>query len=314
MIEKLKKILREDQILSSKNDLLFFDIDASLIDGESFFVLRPESKEEIQNIVVLAKRYDFSITIRGSGTSLSGNSTPNKNIVLDMSYFNKIKIVNTKEKWIEVESFVNVYDINKVLESKNLFFPIVSKSQKVASVGGMISTNATGIYSYKYGNIGLFVEGLEYIDGTGKIFYINENNSFKDLIESEGCFGIITKARLKLVEKINKKEIKEFSFLSAKDVVKKIEDLKKNVYFDKILNVEFISKAASIDNRYYLLVVYDVSNVETKIEQSSKFEIIKNKFKKVLNYEVNEKKSNYPWDYVDYEQKNLILKKYRIRF
>lgn len=312
MIEKLKKVVREDQILSSHDDLVLFNYDSSLLEGNSAFVVRPENSYEIQNIVALAKRYDFSITIRGSGTSLTGASTPENNVVLDMSYFNKIKVVNTKEMWIDVEPYVTVDQINNVLSSRGLFFPVIPSTQSVASIGGMVATNAGGSYSYKYGRMNKFVEGLEYIDGSGKIFYLNENNSFKDLIGSEGCCGIITKIRLKLVEVIKQSAMFYDTFLSAREMIKKMESLENDSYSDNILGIEFISKFTSDDNRYHLFVEYDLTtlNLEHKQEDIEKNKIneLKNKFKKILGFELTQSKSIYPWNYDDVVQIKKLKK------
>jgi len=91
MFEKLYTIFRKDQILTSKEDLLLFNYDASFYEGSALCVVRPESLEEIRDLVLLCKRYKLNITPRGSGTSLTGASTPINSIVLDMSFFNKIK-------------------------------------------------------------------------------------------------------------------------------------------------------------------------------------------------------------------------------
>lgn len=274
MLDKLSKIFRTDQILISKQDLSLFNYDASNYEGDSLAIVRPESIEEIRDLILFAKRHDFTITPRGSGTSLTGASSPTGTVVLDMSYFNKIRAINQQEGWAEVEPYVTVDRLNAFLSKESFFFPINPSSHMVASLGGMAATNASGSYSYRYGAMKEWIIGLEYVDGTGKTYYVDENNSFRDMIGSEGCFGIITKLRLRLTKKIEKIAMGYYRFSNMKALLGKMTLLEAGEHNARILAMEFISRSAYISNPGYdLLVEYDISDyILSESEEKKYFE------------------------------------------
>ena len=122
---------------------------------------------------------------------------------------------------VKVEPGVVYEKLNEVLKRESLFFPpSPGGSSDVATIGGMVSTNASGIYSVKYGGTKDFVLELELIDGTGKYHRLG-NRAIKrssgynliDLISgSEGTLGVITSVTLQLrgIPEGNRKAAFEF--------------------------------------------------------------------------------------------------------
>ncbi|MDF1544691.1 MAG: FAD-binding oxidoreductase, partial [bacterium] len=98
-------------------------------------------------------------------------------------------------------------DLNDRLKRDGLFFPpSPGGSGDVASIGGMVSTNASGIYSVKYGGTKEYVLALEIVTGTGELMTLGNRaikrssgyNLVDLLVGSEGTLAIITKITLRL--------------------------------------------------------------------------------------------------------------------
>jgi FAD/FMN-containing dehydrogenase len=308
MFEKLNKIFREDQISFSKKDTAFFNYDASQYEGSAMCVIRPDSLEQIRDLINLSKRLKFTITPRGSGTSLTGSSTPTGSILLDMSSFNKVKTINIQDGWVEVEPYVTADQLNAILSPRGFFFPIILSSHNAASLGGMAATNASGSYSYRFGRMSDWVLGMEYVDGAGRVYYINENTNFPDLIGSEGCFGVITRLRLKITKKIEKLAMGYYRFTNLKKMLDKLSRLEKGEFGQRIVAEELISKSAHITNpAYELMIEYDVSDLifeKETILKKSFFDFLKKTLKE-KEFKETKENSKYPWSIYGEDIQNL---------
>lgn len=298
MFEKLQKIFRPDQVSVSAQDSSFFNYDASRYEGSALCVVRPDSTEQIRELILLGKRLNFTITPRGSGTSLTGSSTPTGSVLLDMSYFNRIRVINLQDGWVEVEPYVTVDQLNSILSQKGFFFPVIPSSHNAASLGGMAATNASGSYSYRYGTMNDWVVGMDYFDGTGRAYYISENTHFKDLIGSEGCFGVITKLRLKITKKPEKIAMGYYRFTNLKKLINKLNNLEKSEFSQRMIAAEFISRSAYTTNpAYELMIEYDISDLELEKEPLVKktFFDIFTKRDKETELKTTSESSRYPW-------------------
>ena len=93
----------------------------------------------------------IAVTPRGGGTGTNGQSLTD-GIVVDVSrHMNRILEINVEQRWVRVEAGVVKDQLNKALKAAGLFFaPELSTSNR-ATIGGMISTDASGQGSCTYG-------------------------------------------------------------------------------------------------------------------------------------------------------------------
>ena len=134
-------------------------------------VIFPKGEKDIQLALQTASRDPFlSLTFgpRGGGTGTNGQSlTPG--IVVDLSrYMREILEINVEEGWVRVQTGVIKDQLNDFLKPYGFFFsPDLSTSNR-ATIGGMISTDASGQGSLVYGKTSDHVLGLTtyLVDGT----------------------------------------------------------------------------------------------------------------------------------------------------
>ncbi len=114
-------------------------------------VIYPKDEQDIQNILLFAKRNNLSIIPRTAGTSLAGQSV-GKGIVMDTSrYMNQILEINVKERFAWVQPGVIRDDLNALLKKHGLFFSPITSTSNRAMIGGMVGNNSSGTTSIKYG-------------------------------------------------------------------------------------------------------------------------------------------------------------------
>jgi len=201
--------------------------------------------------------------------------------------------------------------LNSILKNKGFYFPFESDN-KVATLGGLVSTGYVSKYCFRYGNLDDYVLGMEYIDGTGKIFYVNENNSYKDIIGSEGSLAIITKLRLKIVASVKKRSYGRYYFQSIKELLKKLDDIKKGEFSSRILSIYFVSKSVYVSNqKYSLFVEFDTTGISLDDEISKGSNLIlktKSIVKRALGF-VIDNTEKYPWNVLEVEKVDEELSK-----
>ncbi len=180
--------------------------------GTAAALVFPESTEEVSAVMKYAYANDIPVTPRGAGTNLVGSTVPHGNgIILDLSLMNRVLEIDEDTFTAVVEPGVVLQDFQKLVESKELFYP-PDPGEKTATIGGNISTNAGGMRAVKYGVTRDYVRGLELVLADGRVITAGTKNvkdasglSLKHLIiGSEGTLAVITKCILKLVPKPEK--------------------------------------------------------------------------------------------------------------
>jgi glycolate oxidase len=171
-------------------------------------VVRPDSAEQIAEILRLANRERIPVTPRGAGSGLSGGAVPlHGGIVLLMDRMNHILEVDRENMMAVVEPGVVTNEINEVIEDEGLFFAGYPMSLETCYVGGNVAENAGGGKAVKYGVTGRYITGLEMVTPAGEIVRLGGKlvkdvtgyNLIQLMVGSEGTLGVFTKIVLKLM-------------------------------------------------------------------------------------------------------------------
>ena len=168
-------------------------------------VMWPISKAEISEILRYANQNLIPVTAWGAGTSLEGNPIPVfSGLVLDFSLMNHILEIRETDFQADVEPGVVYQDLNKKLRHKGLFFP--PDPGTMATIGGMIANNASGLRTVYYGSTRANILRLTLVLANGDIIETGRRSaktaSGYDLVNlfvgSEGTLGIVAEATVRL--------------------------------------------------------------------------------------------------------------------
>lgn len=182
----------------------------SKINKLSDMVFYIESEEETQKLIHLALRHNVCLVPYGGGTSVSNalkipDHEKRMVVTVDTRRMNKIESIKEKDRRITVEAGITGKQLEELLKEKGFTVGHEPDSIEFSTLGGWISTNASGMKKNRYGNIEDIIENVTMITPKGVVEQVKPItrasigiNPQNILLGSEGNFGIITKATLKL--------------------------------------------------------------------------------------------------------------------
>lgn len=204
----LAKIVGDKNVITEDLECLCYSRDMSVHVGKPEVIVFPSTAEEISKILAFANEKKIPVTPRGAGTSVTGAILPLKGgILIDMNRMNIIKEIKPEDRYIVVEPGVICQDVNNALKSYNFFLPPDPGSSSICTVGGMVSTNASGVRAIKYGTTKDYVLALKVVLADGKIVRTGtkapKTSSGYDLtqlfVSSEGTLGVITEITFRII-------------------------------------------------------------------------------------------------------------------
>ena len=146
--------------------------DASVYRELPYGVAYPESVEDIQELLQIARERQTHLIPRAGGTSIAGQVV-GSGIVVDISkHWNHILEINPEERWARVEPGVVRDELNIALKDYGLFFSPETSTSNRCCIGGMFGNNSCGTHSLVYGSTRHHVIAAKGIlsDGTKEIF------------------------------------------------------------------------------------------------------------------------------------------------
>jgi FAD/FMN-containing dehydrogenase/Fe-S oxidoreductase len=146
-----------------------YSTDASIYRVVPRCVVVPCDAADVVTVVKYAAAKGISISARGAGSGLAGESLCS-GIVFDMTrYMNKIIGVSENGHTVVCEPGVVLDDLNSALSEYGRKIGPDPSSSNRATVGGCVANNATGAHSLQYGYIGDYIESIEAVLDDGSL-------------------------------------------------------------------------------------------------------------------------------------------------
>jgi FAD/FMN-containing dehydrogenase len=175
-------------------------------------VARPESVEEVVELLRQATTDRTPVTCAGGQTSTTGASITDRGILLSLRSLDRISPIDEATKTIRVEAGALVGEIKRAVATSGLLFAPDPTSEEESTIGGAIACNASGARTFKYGATRKHVQALKVVLANGELMEFRRTNLEKNtvgyafahdpidwFIGSEGTLGTVVEAELALL-------------------------------------------------------------------------------------------------------------------
>lgn len=189
-----------------------YETDASGLHLLPDLVARPESIDDVRELVRKAASDRIPITCAGAQTSTTGASITDTGMLLSLRSLDRISVPDEKVRTITVEPGALVGEIKRTAAAAGLLFAPDPTSEEESTIGGAIACNASGARTFKYGATRRHVRALKVVMASGDLMEFRRSDLEKNtvgyafahdpidwFIGSEGTLGIIVEAELSLL-------------------------------------------------------------------------------------------------------------------
>lgn len=209
LIKEFEQLVGKENVFSSEADRQSYAYDAAVLKPMiPSLVVRPTEVEQLGQVVKRCYEEGIPMTVRGSGTNLTGGTIPDcsDTIVILTTGLNKILEINTEDLYATVQPGVITAKFAAVA-AKGLFYPPDPGSMSVSTIGGNVAESSGGLRGLKYGTTKDYVMGMEVFANTGDLVKTGSRtvkcatgyNIAPLLVGSEGTLAVTSKVTLKLI-------------------------------------------------------------------------------------------------------------------
>ncbi|OBG60422.1 MULTISPECIES: FAD-binding oxidoreductase [unclassified Mycobacterium] len=208
MLRSLAEVVGSNHVVTDPDVLAGRSVDhTGRYRGRASALVRPGSAEQAAEVLRVCRDAGSHVTVQGGRTSLVAGTVPeHDDVLLSTERLHALDPVDTVERRIQVGAGATLAAVQRAAGVAGLLFGVDLAARDTATVGGMASTNAGGLRTVRYGNMGEQVVGLEVALPDGSLLRrhsrVRRDNTGYDLsalfVGAEGTLGVITALELRL--------------------------------------------------------------------------------------------------------------------
>ncbi len=180
------------------------------LDRVADLVVWPESTADVKGLIALAVQHNVCLVPYGGGTNVSNAlllpaHEDRKIVSVDMRRMNGVLSIDPQNLTARVQAGITGSDLEQALQTQGYVAGHEPDSMELSTLGGWISTNASGMKKNRYGNIEEIVERITLVTPKGEVSHLDTGPRRSAGIQprnltfgSEGNLGIITEATLNI--------------------------------------------------------------------------------------------------------------------
>jgi FAD/FMN-containing dehydrogenase len=226
LLSALQAVLGPKGLLTDPGDIAPALADwRGLYQGASPAIIRPGTTQELAAAVRLCAQARIAMVPQGGNTSMVGGATPDESgqqVVVSLARLNRIRAIDPVDMTMTVEAGLVLKAAQDAAAGVNCLFPLSLGAEGTATIGGVLSTNAGGNTTVRYGNARELMLGLEMvlpdgqvIDGLRALRKDNTGYALRHLfVGAEGTLGFITAAVLRMFPRARENEV---AFCAVRD-------------------------------------------------------------------------------------------------
>ncbi len=196
--------------------------------GSTPVLVKPSSTQEAATAMGVCAGLGLAVTPQGGNSGLVNGGVPYGEVLISLKRMNRVREVDVLNDAMTLEAGVILTHAQNVAAENGRLFPLSLGAEGVATIGGLISTNAGGVAVLRYGMMRDLVMGIEAVLPDGRVWNglrgLRKDNTGYDLkhlfIGAEGTLGVVTAATLKLFPQ---PAVKETAWVTVEAPAKAVE-------------------------------------------------------------------------------------------
>src|SRR5690606_1675435 len=169
--------------------------------GSPGLVLRPATAEQVAEALTYARKQDVPIAVRSGGHGISGRSTNDGGIVVDLRALNTVEVLDRERRLVRVGAGARWGDVAQALSPHGL--AISSGDYGDVGVGGLATAGGQGFLARSYGLTLDHVVGADVVLADGRIVRADADHHpdlFWGLRGAGGNLGVVTSLDIEAAE------------------------------------------------------------------------------------------------------------------
>lgn len=161
--------------------------------GSPAIIVRCRSNEDVAAAIRFAREQSLTLSVRSGGHSMAGLSTNDGGLVLDISYFNQVDVIDSAQHIVRIGAGARWGDAAKALDANGL--AISSGDTNSVGVGGLTLGGGIGWMVRKYGLTIDSLEAAEIVLADGRFLRVSKSEHpdlFWAIRGGGGNFGVVT--------------------------------------------------------------------------------------------------------------------------
>lgn len=232
--EQLRGIVGDDGVIVQAEELLPYECDGLTIARVlPSAVVFPRDTAQAAAVIRVLNAREVPFTSRGAGTSLSaGTLAMRSSVMICTSRMNRILDVDLRNRQMRVQAGVINLRVTEAVAADGWFYAPDPSSQPACTIGGNVAYNSGGPHTLKYGVTVNHLLGVTMVTPDGEI--VETGGEAEDPIGydltgvicgSEGTFGLITEAILRLMPAAEAQRTMLAVFDAVPDAINCVSDL-----------------------------------------------------------------------------------------
>ncbi len=175
--------------------------------GTASALVRPGSADEVAAVLRSCRDAGICVTVQGGCTSLVAGTVPeHEDVLLSTERLTDVGAVDIAARRVRVGAGASLAAVHRAAGAHGLLFGVDLAARDSATIGGMVSTDAGGLRTVRYGTMGASVLGLDVVLPDGSVIRrhsaVRADNTGYDLaalfVGAEGTLGVVTSVDLRL--------------------------------------------------------------------------------------------------------------------
>ena len=191
-------------------------------------VAYPATEDQVARVIAFCAHNDFALIPFGGGSSVVGGVEPRDariTITLDLVRLNRVISIDEISQTATMEAGILGPDLERELNARGFTLGHFPQSFEFSTLGGWIATRGAGLQSTRYGKIEAMTQSVRVATPRGVIetravpATAAGSPLLQLLVGSEGAFGVITRATMRIRQLPKIKDCHAFLFKSFSDGV-----------------------------------------------------------------------------------------------